>query len=303
VTIGEYASSWTQRHPRSERTNATNAGRIAQVLDLELEGRPLRDWPFRDLRRRHAVDLVDVMLREQGRAHSGAQNILRSLSVMAENAIDDEIAEVNFVAGVRVKANDPRVRGETKPPRVFSLEELHRFAAQGGAYELMLRVFTDCGLRLGEVLGLARTDFDGEVLQLRGSAHAGVFTAGDQPTKRHVRAVPVPVSTAEMIRSMPTRMDTEILFPTPTGRIWHESNFRRDVWTPAVAAYLGFAPRDGETTRAPRVLGTTAPRQNLADSHSVKPLGTDGVGHALSCLASGFRAKAAAGRARPAMPR
>lgn len=50
----------------------------------------------------------------------------------------------------------------------------------------MLRVFTDCGLRLGEVLGLGRGDFDGEALHL-------------------------------------------LLFPTPAGRIWHESNFRRDV--------------------------------------------------------------------------
>lgn len=73
---------------------------------------------------------------------------------------------------------------------------------------------TDCGLRLGEVLGLSRADFDGEVFQLCGSAHAGVFTEGDQPTKRHVRTVPCPPSTAALIRAMPTRIDTEVLFPT-----------------------------------------------------------------------------------------
>jgi integrase len=54
----------------------------------------------------------------------------------------------------------------------------------------MLRVFTDCGLRLGEVLGLHRRDFDGRGFELRGSAHGGRFHAGDQPTKRHVRNVP-----------------------------------------------------------------------------------------------------------------
>lgn len=86
-----------------------------------------------------------------------------------------------------------------------------------------------CRLRLGEVLGLERGDFDGEALHLRGSAHAGVFTPGDQPTKRHVRTVPCPPSTAQLIRAMPARIDTPLLFPTPAGRIWHESNFRRDV--------------------------------------------------------------------------
>ncbi len=72
----------------------------------------------------------------------------------------------------------------------------------------MLRVFTDCGLRLGEVLGLERRDFDGDAFHVRGSAHNGVFTAGDQPTKKHVRTVPCPPSTAELVRAMPARIDT-----------------------------------------------------------------------------------------------
>jgi integrase len=241
-TVGAYFETWTARHPRSPRTNATNSHRISRVLDAELEGMRLRDWPFRDLRRRHAVDLVDHMLRDQGRAHTGAQNILRSLSAMSEDAITDEIAEVNFVRGVRVRASDPRVRGATRPPRVFGFDELRRFAAHGGEHEPMLRVFTDCGLRLGEVLGLERGDFDGAALHLRGSAHAGVFTPGDQPTKRHVRTVPCPPSTAE-----PPRIDTPLLFPTPAGRIWHESNFRRDVWIRALAAHLGIARSESES--------------------------------------------------------
>ncbi|MDQ5834568.1 MAG: hypothetical protein M3550_16180 [Actinomycetota bacterium] len=40
----------------------------------------------------------------------------------------------------------------------------------------------------------------------------------------------MPPSTAELIRALPPRIDTPLLFPTPTGRLWHESNFRRDVW-------------------------------------------------------------------------
>jgi hypothetical protein len=99
-------------HERDEQPTGS-----AGVLEVEIEGMRLRDWPFGDLRRRHAVDLVDYMLRHQGRAHTGVQNILRSLSAMSEDAITDEIAEVNFVRGVRVRANDPRDRGETRPAR------------------------------------------------------------------------------------------------------------------------------------------------------------------------------------------
>jgi integrase len=106
---------------------------------------------------------------------------------MCEDAITDEIADVNFVRGVRVRANHPRVRGATRPPRVFGFDELRRFAAHGGEREPMLRVVIDCGLRLGEVRGLARRDFDGDALHLRGSAHAGVFTPGDPGVPAVVR--------------------------------------------------------------------------------------------------------------------
>lgn len=266
--LGDYASTWTTRHPRSNRTNATNRARLRAVLEVELEGRALRLWPFEQLRRRHAVELVDHMLRTQRRAHTGAQNILRSLSAMAEDAITDEVVDVNWVRGVRVRANDPRITGKLRPPRVFSFEDLRSFARQGRSYEAMLRVFTDCGLRLGEVLGVAREDYDGQALHLRGAAHAGRFTLGDQPTKKHVRTVPVPPSTAELIDAMPPRIDTPLLFPTPSGVIWHESNFRRDVWTPAVAAHLGIERRGDETARA---FGARLREEIKASSRAIRP--------------------------------
>jgi integrase len=159
-TVGAYAASWTERHPRSKRTNTTNDGRVRQVLDVELDGRRLRDWQFRELRRRHALALVAHMLTVQGRAAGGAQNVLRTLSAMAEDAITDEVADMNWVRGVKVRANDPRATKPRREPRVLSFEQMHDFAAAAGSHQAMIRVFSDCGLRLGEVLGLERGDFD-----------------------------------------------------------------------------------------------------------------------------------------------
>jgi len=161
-TLGDYAATWTERHPRSERTNATNDHRISRVADVEIEGIPLKDWPLRELRRRQTLALVDHMLRTEGRATTGAVGILRALSAMAEDAITDEICDLNPFKGVRIRANDPRAKKKPRPIRVFSFEEMHRFAKAAGRYEAMVRVFTDCGLRLGEVLPLRREDFDGE---------------------------------------------------------------------------------------------------------------------------------------------
>jgi integrase len=55
---------------------------------------------------------------------------------------------------------------------------MHAFAKAAGRYEAMVRVFTDTGMRLGEVLPLRREDFDGETLKVRRTAHEGVILEG-----------------------------------------------------------------------------------------------------------------------------
>jgi integrase/DNA-directed RNA polymerase specialized sigma24 family protein len=239
-TVGEYFASWSQRYPRSERTNTTNKGRINAVLDIEIEDRPLRDWPLRELRRRHVLALVDQMLRVQGRATTGASNILRSLSAMAEDAITDEATDLNPFKGVRVRANDPRARKDRRPVRVFSFEQMHEFAAHGGPYEPMIRVFTDTGMRLGEVLPLRRRDFDGGTFVVARTADEGRVLEGTKTghgERFAGRIVPCPPSLAELIATLPTPIDDDgLLFPTPTGKLWRGRNFYRDVWYPTQGA-------------------------------------------------------------------
>jgi hypothetical protein len=116
-TLGAYAATWLERWPRSERTNATNEHRLSRVLDVAIEGRPLRDWPYRELKRRHA-STWSRPARDQGRAREGAVGILRVLSAMTENAITDEIAEVNAFKGVRVKPTTRGSQGQARAARL-----------------------------------------------------------------------------------------------------------------------------------------------------------------------------------------
>jgi len=240
-TLGEYAETWTERHPRSERTNDTNDHRIGRVLDVEIEGITLADWPVRELRRRHALVLVDHMLRVEGRATTGAVGILRSLSAMAEDAITDEVVDLNPFKGVRIRAGDPRAKKKRRPIRVFSFEEMHAFAKAAGRYEAMVRVFTDTGMRLGEVLPLRREDFDGETIEVRRTAHEGQILEGtktDHGEQDPGRTVPVPATLAWMLEAQINLNDpdTDLLFTTPTGRMWRERNFYRDIWKPTQEA-------------------------------------------------------------------
>lgn len=68
------------------------------------------DWPLRELRRRHTLALVDHMLRTEGRATTGAVGIPRALSAMVEDAIMDEVCDLNPFKGIRIRANDPRAK-------------------------------------------------------------------------------------------------------------------------------------------------------------------------------------------------
>lgn len=262
--IGDYYEVWLRRHPRSARTDKTNADRVSYVLDVEIEGRPLGDWEFDELRRRQALALLDHMLRVEGRAARGARGILSVLSAMAEDAIGDDVATQNAFIGIRLRSNDPRVAKRPRKPRIWTFEQMRAFAVGGrpevrartrkpkdartrGRYETEERFYPPhdfealiltpglTGLRLGELLALKRNRFDGKLLLVESSAHEGELV-GSSEEKNHERAVPVPPSLAELIERPPPRIDTDLLFPTPRGRLWRERNFYRDVWVPAQLA-------------------------------------------------------------------
>lgn len=181
------------------------------------------------------------MLKTEGRATTGAVGILRSLSAMAEDAITDEVCDLNPFKGVRIRASDPRAQKKRRPIRVFSFGEMHRFAKAAGRHEALVRTFTDTGMRLGEVLPLRPEDFDGETLQVRRTAHEGTILEGtktDHGEEGAGRVVPVPATLAWMFEAQINLngRDRELLFTTLAGRMWRERNFYRDVWRPTQEA-------------------------------------------------------------------
>lgn len=241
-TFGDYADVWLVRHPRSERTNTTNRSRVRAVRQVEVQGYPLELWRFADLRRRHALELVDHLLRE-GRAATGVQNIMRTLSAMAEDAITDEVIETNPFRDVRVRANDPRIRKGRRPKRVWTWEQMHEFARACGEihpqWEAAARVLSDCGLRVSEMLALHVVDVDFErsllcvrrTLDVDGRVLVGTKTTQHDPDAALAgRYVPI---TAEL-RDMLWRQDHSgpFLFTGERGRPKLLRNLYRDIWWP-----------------------------------------------------------------------
>lgn len=260
-TVGGYAAEWLKLHPRTEVTNRTNQGRVNAVLDVVLDGAPLRDWPFEQLRRKHANELVGVLFTEQGRSYTGAMGVLSALSALTEDAIDDELALANPWRGVKVRRNDPRIRKQSKPVRVFSWPEMHAFAracatsGYGGEAlnawravyaEPMVRVLSDCGLRAGELLALERSDLDLRegTLRVERSVTLGKVQGGTKTTHGEVgeaagRTVPVPPELLGMLRGMlaesmksQTFWASALLFPSPRGTVWSYGCWWEQVWEP-----------------------------------------------------------------------
>lgn len=121
----------------------------------------------------------------------------------------------------------------------------------------MVRLFTDTGMRLGEVLPLRREDFNGETLQVRCTAHEGRILEGtktDNGEPDAGRVVPVPATLAWMLEAQINLNgdDCELLFPTPRGRLWRERTFYRDLWKPAQeASGLDISPTSAAPAMSP----------------------------------------------------
>lgn len=229
--LGAYFDRWLRENPRRERTAAGYGARIRAVLDVPIEGVPLREWRLPDLRRRHVKkELVDVLLVEHGRAASGASAVISALSAMFENAMDDDLMDVNPARGVRISENDPRVQRGRRAPVLASWDEMHVLAAAAGEYEPMIRVLSDCGLRLGEMLALECRDVQGEWLEVHRNAWRGAVSEGTKQSGG--RRAPVPPALVAILAGV-KRSRIGLLFPSPDGGAFTDRTFYRKVWYPA----------------------------------------------------------------------
>lgn len=234
-TVGQYFAVWLQRHPRSQRTNMTYIGRVESVLAADLDGQLLKDLSLRAVRRRHGALLIDVMLRQHGRAASGARGVLSVLATMFEDAMNDDYVDSNPFLGLRVRKADPRVQKAPRTVTVATWPEMHAFAAAAGEQEVMVRVLSDCGLRLGELLALHCKHVQGDTLVVEQTAWRGLITPGTKQSAR--REVPIPPTLQAMLAAV-SRDRIGLLFSNPNadGDVWSERSFYRAVWRPAQVA-------------------------------------------------------------------
>jgi integrase len=229
ATVEEYLPRWLSKRPRSDRSSVNYKSRIKQAIEVKIEGKRFGDYELRSLRHRHADELVEQFYK-QGRNSGGVSAMISALAAMTQDAVRDEFCEFNPFRGLRIQSDDPRA---IKPPaarRIWKFQAEHEFAEYAPTFEgtVMLRLLSDCGLRLGELLALEREHWVPGFIHVRQTAWGSRIIkgrppkAGESPIKNHWRDIPLPPSTEELLRKMVVQLGARWLFVTP--RRWHRSN-------------------------------------------------------------------------------
>lgn len=127
--------------------------------------------------------------------------------------------------------------------RVFSRAELEAIAAELHPAYAPLPIFAAAtGLRPEEWQALERRDIDRRagMLTVRQTVSDGQLVELGK-TSRSRRQVPLSPRAIAALDALPPRLDTPLLFLSPSGAVLHLDNFRHREWAPAIEAG-GIAP-------------------------------------------------------------
>jgi integrase len=142
-----------------------------------------------------------------------------------------------------ISTNPAKLAGRNRQPaprpvRAFTRSEVDAIAAELSSTYAPLPAFAAAtGLRPEEWQALERRDVDrrAAVLNVRRTVSSGeVVELGK--TNRSRRQVPLSPRALDAIDALPPRLDTPLLFLSPTTGVLNLNNFRNRVWIPAIEA-------------------------------------------------------------------
>ncbi|MFH8975504.1 tyrosine-type recombinase/integrase [Streptomyces sp. NPDC017890] len=248
VTFGQYAKEWMAGLTIDPVT------RESVEIRLRVHALPyLGDRPLASFRPSHLRAWMR-QLEETGRAASYRRSIFANVSAVFTAAVEDRVIAENpcRARSVRAPALDGR---KVKPWSVDRVMAMHE--ALPDVYREMVSLGAGCGLRQGEIFGLAVEDVDflGGVLRVTRQVKLirGVQAVFGPPKGGKERHVPLPESVATALEAHITRhqpVDLTLPWKTPDGppvtasllfvnagrQSLHRTRFNRTVWHPALVS-------------------------------------------------------------------
>ncbi|MBG0856256.1 site-specific integrase [Streptomyces spinoverrucosus] len=248
VTFGEYAKEWMAALTIDPVT------RESVEIRLRVHALPyLGDRPMASFRPSHLRTWMR-QLEATGRAASYRRSIFANVSAVFTAAVEDRIIAENPCRARSVRAPSPDAR-RVKPWSVERVMAVHE--ALPDAYQEMVSVGAGCGLRQGEIFGLAVDDVD----FLGGTVHVvrqvkliqGKHAVFGPPKGGKERDVPLPETVSFALAAHITRHEpveitlpwktlegppvtAALLFVNPRNRALHRARFNERFWQPALTS-------------------------------------------------------------------
>ncbi|MFD8131151.1 tyrosine-type recombinase/integrase [Streptomyces mirabilis] len=248
ITFGQYAKDWTAALTIDPVT------RESVEIRLRVHALPyLGDRPMASFRASHLRAWMR-QLEETGRAASYRRSIFANVSAVFTAAVEDRIIAENPCRARSVRAPSPDGR-KVKPWSVERVMDMHD--AVPDAYQEMVSLGAGCGLRQGEIFGLALEDIDflgGTVRVVRQvKLIRGVQAIFGPPKGGKERHVPLPETVSFALAAhitkhppvevtLPWKMPdgppvtASLLFVNARSQSLHRFRFNRSVWRPALTS-------------------------------------------------------------------
>ncbi|MCX5267517.1 site-specific integrase [Streptomyces sp. NBC_00199] len=247
ITFRQYAEKWLDSKTSSPMARKEFGRRLRLHVYPVLGSRPIGTF-----RPEHIRELLAALDAKPGVGPSYTRNIFADVQSVLSAAVDDALLSRNPCGARTVRRPRPdahRVVPWT-PAQVFAVR-----AALPERYRAMVDVGAGCGLRQGEVFGLAEDaiDVDGRTLHVvRQIKHVEGHPVFALPKGGKKRDVPLPDSLAEALRAhmdackpveitLPwdvpegPKVSARLLFTAEQGGMVWRSNFNGKEWKPALA--------------------------------------------------------------------
>ncbi|KIZ13709.1 tyrosine-type recombinase/integrase [Streptomyces natalensis] len=247
TTFQEYAEKWLPAAADDPNTEASMTSQLRLHAFPYIGSRPLGSFRPEHIRN------WQLEMKKNGVAGSYARTIYSNVRGVLSAAVDDEYLTRNPCAARSVKPPEvePKRVMPWTPARVFAVR-----AAMPERYQPMVDLGGGCGLRQGEILGVAVSALDFEtqtlhvVRQLKLSRSKPVFAP---PKGGKLRDVPLPGPVADVLRShmkqfppvkitLPWRtvdgpkVTERLIFTGPMGNHVWRTSLNEEAWKPALVA-------------------------------------------------------------------
>jgi integrase len=251
ITFTQWHELWPSRKRREQRTIDTNKHRIEKYILPHLPQRG--NIPLRQITRATLHD-IQIILLGSGLSKGTIDGVFSSLSAVLGYAIDEQRIEFNPAHRMRVDADDPllnpaRNQDERRyiPPEEFAAFYQHVKLQHRAVCLAPLAT----GCRTQELLALERQDHDprrqlilthqrarvlGGDPDQEGVLRPGLKTTRGIRRKTKQQRGRLTLYPAILLVVAPPRLHPSLMFPSPSGRVWGQRNFYRDVWEPASTA-------------------------------------------------------------------